>query len=443
MNIVINAVATATISGTFTACGSTVLTASTTASSPVYVWYKDNVAITDATSSTYSAIASGNYKVAITDQSTLCSTTSAATGVTINSAPDATITASSGTVTYGSTTTYTAVTGMSTYSWAITGDGTIASGAGTNQITVLATAATNYNLNLTVTNSSGCQNSSASVVYVSPVILTAATTIANKVYDGSATTGSVTLGTISGLIGSETLTITPTAANYANANVGTSKATTISYALANGSGGLASNYSMPNLVSSGNITQKALTAVTTVASKQYDGLATAGTVTLGTVSGLVGSESLTITPLASNYSNANVGTGKATTISYALANGSGLASNYSIANLSTTGDIRAIMLTIATPTLTTTKTYNGTTTAVVSAGALSGVLSAEAANVIVNAAATYNDASVATGKTITVVYTLSGSAITNYTKPVNYTTTAGEIDPVAPTGTASQSFCGN
>jgi len=620
LNIIINAVPTATISGTLTACGSTVLTAATTAASPVYGWYKDNAAITDATSSTYTANASGSYKVTISDQSTLCSTTSVASGVTINSAPNATITASSGTVTYGSTTTYTAVTGMSTYSWAITGDGTITSGAGTNQITVLATAATNYNLTLTVTNSSGCQNSSASVVYVSPVVLTAATTIANKLYDGSATSGSVTLGTISGLIGSETLTITPTAANYANANVGTSKATTISYALANGSGGLASNYSMANLASSGNITQKALTAVTTVASKQYDGLATAGTVTLGTVSGLVGSETLTITPTAGNYSNANVATGKAITISYALANGSGgLASNYSMANLSTTGNINqmgvtvtavtntktyngtiasagtptvgtlasgdavnvaptqvfdnvnvgtshvltasgltikntssvdvtsnytisytaspstgviskmgvtvtavtdtktyngstasagtptvgtlasgdavnvaptqvfdnvnvgtshvltasgltiknsssvdvtsnytisytvspstgvitAIQLTIATPTLTTVKTYNNTTTTVVTAGALSGVLSAEAANVTVAATATYNDASVAIGKTITVVYSLSGTAITNYTKPVNFTTTSGEIDPVAPTGTASQSFCGN
>jgi len=64
--------------------------------------------------------------------------------------------------------------------------------------------------------------------------------------------------------------------------------------------------------------------------------------------------------------------------------------------------------------------YDGNTTAVVeSVGTLSGVLVDEVSNVNVSAVANYNDATVGLSKTITVVYTLSGSAAANYFAPVN------------------------
>lgn len=85
----------------------------------------------------------------------------------------------------------------------------------------------------------------------------------------------------------------------------------------------------------------------------------------------------------------------------------------------------AVQLTISAPSLTTSKVYNGNTTAAVTAGTLSGVVAGE--TVTVTAAANYNSASVGTGKTITVVYTLGGTNAGNYIKPIDYTTTSGII----------------
>ena len=83
-------------------------------------------------------------------------------------------------------------------------------------------------------------------------------------------------------------------------------------------------------------------------------------------------------------------------------------------------------LTIADPSsLTLSKTYDGTTTAAVTAGALSGVVSGDA--VTVSAVATYNTKDFGTGKTITVVYTLGGADSAKYIKPANYVVTNGEI----------------
>ena len=67
------------------------------------------------------------------------------------------------------------------------------------------------------------------------------------------------------------------------------------------------------------IVQKSLIAASTV-TKVYDGTAAAGTTTLGTVTGLVGSETLTITPtMITTYSSASIGAAYAATIQYALA----------------------------------------------------------------------------------------------------------------------------
>ena len=103
---------------------------------------------------------------------------------------------------------------------------------------------------------------------------------------------------------------------------------------------------------SGNaVTAKALTiGAASIASKVYDGSATSGTVTPGSLSGFAGSETVTVSSAVGTYPDANVGTGKTATIVYTLGNGDngGLAANYSLANGSTTGDITAISAPIST-----------------------------------------------------------------------------------------------
>ncbi len=104
-------------------------------------------------------------------------------------------------------------------------------------------------------------------------------------------------------------------------------------------------------------------------------------------------------------------------------------------------------LTIADPSsLTLSKTYDGTTTAAVTAGALSGVVSGD--TVTVSAVATYNSKDFGTGKTITVEYTLSGNDAAKYIKPVNYTIATGIITQATSTTevtcpTDSQTYTGS
>jgi len=77
------------------------------------------------------------------------------------------------------------------------------------------------------------------------------------------------------------------------------------------------------------------------------------------------------------------------------------------------------------PTVTTSKQYDGTTTAAVTAiGALTNKVGSD--TVTVTAEATYASEDAGTGITINVVYSISGAHADNYIKPIDYTTT-GEI----------------
>lgn len=94
--VTIYALPTASISGNLISCVSSTLTALTDATSPTYVWYKNNVAIEGQTSGTLSVTVSDAYTVKVTG-STGCSNTSLPATVTI-SAP-----AVAGTVSGGAT----------------------------------------------------------------------------------------------------------------------------------------------------------------------------------------------------------------------------------------------------------------------------------------------------------------------------------------------------
>lgn len=82
----VNPLPTASISGTTPACQSTVLTATTNASNPSYQWKKDGNNV-GTNSSTYTATASGNYTVVVTDGVTGCSYESAQYAVQIDAQP--------------------------------------------------------------------------------------------------------------------------------------------------------------------------------------------------------------------------------------------------------------------------------------------------------------------------------------------------------------------
>jgi hypothetical protein len=156
VTLTINAVASATATPgtatTFCAGGSVVLTAT---SGNSYSWTKDGVAIPGATSQSYTATASGVYAVTVITGT--CTSTSNPVTVTVNSLPNAVITAGGPTnFCQGNNVVLTASAGSS-WTWS--------TGATTQSITV--NTAGNYSV--TVRNAAGCSaNSSTTAVTVSP-----------------------------------------------------------------------------------------------------------------------------------------------------------------------------------------------------------------------------------------------------------------------------------
>ncbi len=225
----------------------------------------------------------------------------------------------------------------------------------------------------------------------------------DKVYDGGTAT-SVSGGVLSGLVSGQSLVLSLGTASFADANAGTEKTVTGSATLADGSNGLASNYSLTQggFVATADITPRVVTLRNvTVDSKVYDG-DTVATVSGGTVNGLVPGEELQFIAGAANFDDANAGTDKTVTGSATLADGSsGLASNYSLADgaFTSTADItpKAISL---TGVLAASRPYDGSTLAAVSGGSLLGLVSGE--DLLFNlGTASFDDANAGPGKTVT------------------------------------------
>ncbi|MFM8682248.1 MAG: beta strand repeat-containing protein, partial [Chthoniobacterales bacterium] len=184
-----------------------------------------------------------------------------------------------------------------------------------------------------------------------------------------------------------------------------------------------------------SITQKALTiSGATATSRAYNGTTTIA-VSGGSLVGVETGDTVTLggTPTGT-VTSAAVGTGKSVTVSgYAL--GGDSAANYSVTQpTGLTADITAKALTLAAPTITKSKVFNGNTIAAVTAGELSGVETGDTVNV--SAAARYEDANAGTNKMITVTYVISGASVANYTLHNVDTIFAGVITPSTPTITS-------
>jgi gliding motility-associated-like protein len=115
-DVIINPQPTAVISGTLTACGSTVLAVTTDAAAPSYTWFKDNTELPGETGATLSILSSGLYKVKVKNGVTFCERTATNKTVTINALPSISIT---GSLTACNTTTLSVVTDAAspTYTW--------------------------------------------------------------------------------------------------------------------------------------------------------------------------------------------------------------------------------------------------------------------------------------------------------------------------------------
>jgi len=194
----------------------------------------------------------------------------------------------------------------------------------------------------------------------------------DKTYDGT-TAATITGGVLTGMIGTETLAWSGLFGKFADRNAGSDKTVNLSGSILTdgANGGLANNYTLGPVTSlRASIAQKALTVTgVTAASKVYDG-STSATLSGGTLSGLVGSETLNLSGLAGTFADKNAGSGKAVTVNGAtLGDGTGLASNYTVANpIGVSADINKATISAVTGITAGSKVYDGTTAATIDTG---------------------------------------------------------------------------
>ncbi len=255
---------------------------------------------------------------------------------------------------------------------------------------------------------------------ITPAALTISGVAAtSKVYDGLTTdTLDTSLAALVGLVSGDSVSLIAGSGSFTDKNVGAGKTVTASGFTISGPD--AGNYTVlqPGGLSA-NITQAALTITgVSATNKVYDG-GTADTLDTSSagLSGVIGSDAVTLHVGSGSFGDKNVGTGKTVTASGFTISGAD-SSNYS---LSQPGSLSA-NITMATLTITgvaaTNKVYDGGTgdSLNTSSAALSGVASGD--TVMLNsgsASGSFANKSAGTGKTVTASgFTISGTDSGNY-----------------------------
>jgi len=241
---------------------------------------------------------------------------------------------------------------------------------------------------------------------ITPKALTVSgTSVATKTYDGT-TVATLSNGTLVGVVAGDVVTLSQSGL-FATASAGVSKAVTATDSI---SGASSSYYTLTQPTGlTASITAKALTVLgTTVSTKTYDGTAVA-TLTGGSLNGIISGDTVTLTQ-AGSFSTVNAGTSVAVTASDTL--GGASAANYSITQpTGLTGIILPKSLTV-TGTTVSTKSYDGTTTASLVGGTLSGVVGSE--SITLNQSGTFANANAGSSILVTATDSISGSTAANY-----------------------------
>ena len=275
---------------------------------------------------------------------------------------------------------------------------------------------------------------------ITPKALTiTGSTAASKTYDGD-NKATITVGTVTGFVGDETLGMTTAVGTFADKNAAKNKDVTVAYTLVDGgtfipgfpiigAGGMivgfmpevnipgakASNYSLAGETLKADINQKQVTiSGFTAQNKVYDGNTTA-TINDGTqINGLIAADAdkVSLTNLAATFDTRNVGKAKTVTLNQASLTGAE-ADNYVLSTdaVITQADITAKALTIAATA--DNKVYDGNTDAVVTLSSNDLVQGDKLK--FGKTSASFADKNVGNGKTVTISgLTLTGDDAGNY-----------------------------
>ncbi|QEL17930.1 YDG domain-containing protein [Limnoglobus roseus] len=255
---------------------------------------------------------------------------------------------------------------------------------------------------------------------ITPATLTANGVMASdKVYDAT-TTASITTGgaSLGGVFAGDMVTILSSGAmgTFANKNVGTGVMVTVSGLSLGGTN--AGNYVLTQPTTSANITPASLTVTGATASdKVYDATTTATINFSGTISGVLGSDNVSLNSGATGtFANKNVGTGIMVTVNGLTLSGTD-AGNYVLTPTTTSASITPASLTVMNVTASD-KVYDATTAASVNTGGavLSGVLGADTVGLVSSAVAgSFANKNAGTGIMVTVAgLSLDGTDAGNY-----------------------------
>jgi len=232
----------------------------------------------------------------------------------------------------------------------------------------------------------------------------------NKVYDGN-TNATITGGTLIGIVGSEDVTLaTATTGTFSSPNVGIGINVIPSMTI---TGAAIGNYTLTQPTLSANITAKALTVTgATAQNKVYEGN-TDAIITGGTLSGVVGSEDVTLaTATMGTFSSPNVGVGINVTPSMTIT-GTAIG-NYTLTLPTLSANITAKTLTV-TGAAAQNKVYDGNTNAIIVGGTLIGIVDLEDVTLATATTGTFSSPNVGVGINVIPSMTITGTAIGNYT----------------------------
>jgi hypothetical protein len=294
----------------------------------------------------------------------------------------------------------------------------------TANLAISGADAGNYTINATATTTAN----------ITAKQLTATATAQNKIYDATTTAVvNVSLGSPSGVIAGDVASVSASAANFADKNVGNGKTVTVTVAL---SGADATNYSLAStsLSTTANITAKSTTISITAQDKEYDG--TAAATAAGTSSATIAGDVVTVSVTNAAFNNKSVGNGKPVTATVALAGAD--AGNYAptSTSASTTASITPKALSVGSVTVND-KIYDGTTAATIATRTLApGAIAGDDVS-LTSGTATFGDKNVGTNKPVSVTgLTLGGTDAGNYTLGATVPPVTASITPKAITGSS-------
>jgi hypothetical protein len=257
---------------------------------------------------------------------------------------------------------------------------------------------------------------------ITPAPLTATAAAPDKVYNGNASAAPV-LSITAGLLSGETVTATGTGTFNSKDVLSANTVTVNSTQLADGTNGLASNYS---LIAGETATAHITPAILSLSgTRAYDGSSTFVSSTFGTAGSIntgIGAENLSVSGSANAPSpNVTAGIQPLTLNTLSLNDGTGLASNYTLTGGTQTGQVTPKTLTAIITS--SDKIYDGNTTAASSLTINGGLISGE--TVTASGSATFNSKDVLAANTVTVNSVQLADGINGLAS--NYSLDIGEV----------------